>query len=804
MEIQYTGEHLLIGEIGNLFVLMAFVFGLLATLSFALATNARSENWKRLGRASFIVHAVSVIGIVGTLFTMLLNQYFEYHYVWQHSNSEMPFRYIFSSFWEGQEGSFLLWLFWHVVLGSVLLFTSGRWQAPVMAVFSSVQVFLTSMLLGVYIFEYKLGSNPFTVLLREHPDFANLPLFQHADYLDHLDGRGLNPLLQNYWMTIHPPTLFLGFASTLVPFAYAIAGLWKKEYLGWVRPALPWTFFGIAVLGIGILMGGAWAYEALSFGGFWAWDPVENASLVPWLTMVGGGHLMLIQRRKGASVFSLFFFTLITFVLILYSTFLTRSGVLGDSSVHAFTDLGMSGQLLIYLLAYFFLSVFLLVFRYREFPSHGKEESVWSREFWMFLGSLVLFIAAFQIIFSTSFPVINKVFGTNLAPSSDVIEYYNRWQIPMAVIVCLLMGAIHFLKYERTQPAKFFKSLALGTGLALAFTIAIAVLMGIVNPFILALLFASLFAVTGNTDYWLRVVKGKSRWAGPALAHAGFGLLICGALVSTSQSEVISQNTSLFDISALGENYDNQENILLMKDDTLQMGEYFVAYRGREREGINVKYQVDYYQLGKQGTLEDAFTLYPFVQLNPRMGNAAEPDTRHFLHKDVYTHVTYAEIEDKKEDEGESSEHKLQLGDTLFAKNSFLVLQSLNRQPDTTGTNLKQEDLVLGATFEVYDFQAKQFTLEPIFVIRDQRFSFSVPDSLPHAGIEILFTGIDPETESFDFDLKETDVNEREFIVMKAIIFPGINILWMGCILMGLGSIISVVHRVRMQRKHEK
>jgi cytochrome c-type biogenesis protein CcmF len=134
----------------------------------------------------------------------------------------------------------------------------------------------------------------------------SIPTFQ--------DGKGLNHLLQNHLMTIHPPTLFLGFASTLIPFAFAIAGLWKRDLKGWMKPAIPWAFFGVMILGTGILMGGAWAYEALGFGGFWAWDPVENASLVPWLTLVGGAHLLLINRRKPISAFT-------TLLLILSRSF---------------------------------------------------------------------------------------------------------------------------------------------------------------------------------------------------------------------------------------------------------------------------------------------------------------------------------------------------------------------------------------------------------------------------------------------------------------------------------------------------
>lgn len=229
-----------------------------------------------------------------------------------------------------------------------------------------VQVFLGSMLLGVYIFGYKLGSNPFT-LLRDNDQFANLPFIKMPDYLSRIaDGRGLNPLLQNYWMVIHPPTLFLGFASTVVPFAFALGGLMRKNITEWIKPALPYAFFSIMTLGAGILMGAAWAYEALSFGGFWAWDPVENASLVPWLVMVGAGHVMLVFNKRGRALLSTYILCILSFLLVLYSTFLTRSGILGETSVHAFTDLGMSGQLIFYMLFFVVLAIVMLAINWKK------------------------------------------------------------------------------------------------------------------------------------------------------------------------------------------------------------------------------------------------------------------------------------------------------------------------------------------------------------------------------------------------------------------------------------------------------
>lgn len=252
MDIAYAGEELIWGKLGNMLIMLAFTASLLSSVSYFFSLRTGDNSWKQIARKSFAVHTLSIFGIFALIFYLVINHRFEYHYVWEHSNTEMPLKYIFACFWEGQEGSFLLWMFWHTILAWILIFTAGEWESGVLFFVSMVQVFLTSMILGVVVFGHKIGTNPF-ILLRDHPDFSNLPFIQLPDYLSRIhDGRGLNPLLQNYWMTIHPPTLFLGFASTLVPFAFAMTGMLRKKYSEWVRPALPWTFFGIMILGTGI------------------------------------------------------------------------------------------------------------------------------------------------------------------------------------------------------------------------------------------------------------------------------------------------------------------------------------------------------------------------------------------------------------------------------------------------------------------------------------------------------------------------------------------------------------------------
>src|SRR5690606_9433484 len=235
------------------FVILSFGAALLSFISYFFATREpHLKSWKKLGRIGFWLNAFSIVVIASTLFYIIYNHLFEYHYACAHSSRSLPTHFIISCFWEGQEGSFLLWMFWQAVLGSILLFTAKSWESPVMTFVMLCQIFLASMLLGVEIFGSRIGSSPF-ILLR---DALNIPIFSNPNYLSMIpDGSGLNPLLQNYSMVIHPPTLFLGFASMVVPFAYAAAALWTKRYKEWIPPGLPWALFAVMILGAGIIMG---------------------------------------------------------------------------------------------------------------------------------------------------------------------------------------------------------------------------------------------------------------------------------------------------------------------------------------------------------------------------------------------------------------------------------------------------------------------------------------------------------------------------------------------------------------------
>lgn len=798
--IDYVGENLLAGQIGELLIILSFVSALISAYSYwkISAVKIGDTSWRRLARLSFRIHSIALIGFVSILFYLIYNHAFEYYYVWRHSSSDLPMRYILSCFWEGQEGSTMLWAIWNVLLANILISTTKKWEGGVLLVFASVQGFLMAMLLGIFPFDIQVGSNPF-ILLREHPDMLGLPFTSNPEYLNFVEGNGLNPLLQNYWMTIHPPTVFFGFSTTLIPFAYALTALWKKEYQSWIKPALPWTYFGIAILGLGILMGGAWAYEALSFGGFWAWDPVENSSLVPWLVLVAAAHLMLINRTKMRSMFSAFALTLFSFLLVVYSTYLTKSGILGETSVHSFAD-GLPGQLIIFLLFYLFVALLALFTRGWRFLKKSEDDAFWSREFWIFLGALVLVISAFQITLSSSIPVINALFGTSLAPPAEPIEHYNSWQLPLAVLVTFFVAISQFLKYKKTEVKPFLRQIAPAFILALLGTIGFTYLLQIEAFFINLLLFTSLFATIANADYFFRIVKGKIKKGGSALAHVGFALVILGSVLSAGNKKIISKNRSAVNLKFENNENANQENVMLLKGDTVLMEPFYVTYQQRRIEGKYVYYDMEYLKVNADGQYQKQFSLAPFIQLNEQMGNVPEPSTHHYWNEDVFTHITYADLENLDsaalDAYRDADTVKLQIGDSLYTSNAILELVDFERSIDMDSLGLESDDIALGLNIRASTMEGQSYMATPVMVIRGNQI-FSIEDEIDSLGIRFGFGGVDPETEKLSVLIAEKNRNASDFVIMQAIVFPYINVLWIGCIVMVLGTLIAVRNRVK-------
>ena len=838
--------HTAIGDIGHLFVITSFVTALISIFNFYKAEKSPlpeiQKGWMRNGQVTFILHGVAVFGIVIILFTIISNHYYEYFYAWSHSSKVLPTEYIISSFWEGQEGSFLLWLFWNVILGFIILLTNKKWAPSVMVSFAVVQAFLSSMILGVVIGDLKIGSSPF-ILLR---DAMDAPIFNIDPNYVPEDGTGLNPLLQNYWMVIHPPVLFLGYATTLIPFAYAIAGLWKKDFKGWVRPALPWALFSAAILGVGILMGGYWAYETLNFEGFWNWDPVENASLVPWLVLVASIHTMITYKKSETALKASIILVLSVFLMVLYATFMVRSGVLGESSVHSFTDLGLSGQLLLYLLSFLIISVVLAVVRWKHIPSTEKEVSTYSREFWIFMGATLLCLMGFQILLPTSIPVYNAIiqsFGgiSNLAPPADQVEFYTKWQMWFAVGLAILSGTGQFFWWQKMKKTEVKDSLLFPIVITLAVSALIIVLAGMTNIAYILLVVASVYTIIANGKIFFKIVKSNYKLSGGAIAHIGLGMMLLGILFSTGYSRTISLNESgllLTNSEEVEDNF-NQENIPLFINDPQTMGEYTLTYRGRffetydggyvkavyledtkdenakvvrreiQREdeslkigdtlrvyGANHYYKVDY--LHANGA---TFSLFPRAQINADMGGLiSSPDIKRKLTRDLYTHVSSVPDPTQEIEWSEAKTMDVTFGEKFFLNDYVTVLEDVKRVDEIEGEKLIGNDLAVRATIKVYG-DGENYILNPYYLIRDNM-AGRIPDENSEIGIKLNIANITPESNTFSLAVRTT---QKDYIILKALEKPFINLLWIGTLVLTLGFSMAIFRRYsefyKMKRK---
>lgn len=454
-----------------------------------------------LARTFFKAATGAVILALVTLLYLILTHDFRVAYVFSYSSTDLPVYYLWSSLWGGQEGTFLLWTVYVGIMGWILLRTAGQFERGNMVF---VNLFLLSVLL---------------ILLKKSP-FELMPVWR-------AEGQGLNPLLQNYWMTIHPPIMFLGFAGVVFPFAFAMTALVERKYHIWSEAARRWTLFAWSALGVSLVMGGYWAYETLGWGGFWAWDPVENSSLIPWLFLTAQVHALFIKRqRRGLLRFSLIAACL-SFWAVMYGTFLTRSGVLADFSVHSFVDLGINQFLVGGLFFFLILGSTMIIWRWRDITPEKSFSSVNSRSYLVTLGVLILSLGGTLVALGTSSPLITRLAET---PSNVGLTYYFNTMTPIAVAILLLVALFPAFRWNNglSRP-----TLLIIGGAAAAVTIAAVLVAGVTYSVLYLLLFgfaAAALVTNGFTLY--KSLIGPNRLQAGYLSHVGLALALVGATTS--------------------------------------------------------------------------------------------------------------------------------------------------------------------------------------------------------------------------------------------------------------------------------
>lgn len=398
------------------------------TLIFSLWGGfARREDLVRSGENALLAMWGFTIVAVADLIRGLVSRDFNLEYVAQYSSSTLPLHYTVAALWGGQAGSLLFWLAILSSMGAVVVLQNRHQNRPLMpfvvATLAAVALFFASLLVFV------------------------TPPFQRLAFTPG-EGRDLNPLLQNYWMTIHPPSLYLGYVGCSVPFAFAIAALVTGRLDDvWIRTTRRWTLFAWFFLSLGNLFGALWAYRVLGWGGYWAWDPVENAAFMPWLTCTAYLHSVMIQEKKNMLKVWNMVLVILTFLLTIFGTFLTRSGVI--SSVHSFTQSGLGPFFIGFLLFAAAVSLALLIWRLPALKSDNEIDSMLSREAAFLVNNLVFVAIAFTVFWGTIFPVLSEaVRGVKITVGPP---FFNRVTTPLGLALLFLMGVGPLIPWRRAS-----------------------------------------------------------------------------------------------------------------------------------------------------------------------------------------------------------------------------------------------------------------------------------------------------------------------------------------------------------------
>ncbi|MBL0215720.1 MAG: cytochrome c biogenesis protein CcsA [Myxococcales bacterium] len=360
---------------------------------------------------------------------------FSIKYVAHTSDVAMPTIYKITSFWGGLDGSLLFWVLVLSLFSTIAIAVNAKRHRDmigyVIATIMIVQVFFISLLI--------FTKNPFATSLTAAP----------------VDGQGLNPLLQNYWMVIHPPSLYIGFVAATIPFSFGIGALASGRLDDlWISSARVWMLICFGFLGLGLILGGRWAYEELGWGGYWAWDPVENAGLMPWFTATAFLHSAIIQEQRGMMKRWNLVLVCMTFFLTIFGTFMTRSGAV--QSVHAFgEDNVLALQFIVFLAVISVVSVGLIVFRSNKLASKSEFDSFYSREFAFLLNNWILLGCAFFVLFATMFPTISEALDGSRV--SVGISFFNKWMTPLGLILLFLAGAAPLLAWRKTTRERLWQ-----------------------------------------------------------------------------------------------------------------------------------------------------------------------------------------------------------------------------------------------------------------------------------------------------------------------------------------------------------
>ncbi len=774
---------------GQLLIIFALVANIVAGGCFYLVARGM-RHVESLAIRAYHALVISSLLAGAWLYYLFFSDNFAFKYVYEYSDRHQSFFYTLSAFWGGQEGTYLLWLILNCMFGYLVLRWADTLRNWAMVIYSAINLFFLLILLHL---------SPFALLSFAAPD-----------------GLGLNPLLRDPWMVIHPPIVFIGYAIASVPFSLVIAAFITRQYDDLPRKVFPWVAVAALMLAGGNILGGYWAYKTLGWGGFWAWDPVENSSFVPWIIALALLHGLIIERRSGALRRTNLLMAAFLFLLVIYGTFLTRSGVLADFSVHSFTDLGTNQYLIGFMIFFTLLTLVLFALRARELGGKPMNYDFYGREFSLFAGMVVLFLFGVVVLFWTSLPVLTTWF-TDTPRAADVATY-NSFAQPLAVVIALLLCLSPFTTFANHSTSEWKKTFFIA--LMIALVLGFGLFMGILKTdFVFAAVFAlvtlglamfaarrenlrviapsiiSLIAVAAIAwlfevrDYMQLLFFGvgaaaivsnfiviagffPARWkvAGGHLTHIGFGFTILGVLASSA--------------------FTTSEKVVIDKGKTGQAFGLTVQYNGLAGDMRQPNNEV--LLVLSHGT--DSYEARPQLYFSERMqGTMRRPFIDRSLLQDLYL----APQEVQQDDHQTSGGIILHKGESQQVGDVTLTFQAFDMGGHGTDTGMAR----FAAKIDVFA-QEKISSIEPAQAQvpgpDGQPALVAVPDSLVIGGRTYLVSldRILADQGAVQISIPGlADMGGGERIVLDISKKPLISLVWLGTSLILLGSLLTYFRR---------
>ena len=578
--------------LGSFFLLLAlalsvycFGAGWLALMGRDAASERMGETARRAGISIFFIVLLAAI----TLVTAAFQDNFSLAYIFHHSNRDLPIPYKFAVLWSGQEGSLLFWTMLLSTYGLVLRLrhkTDPRLFAHASVIIAGVQIFFLLLV--------NFAAHPFSIMTGDIP----------------ADGSGLNPLLQYPEMVIHPPMLYLGYVGFTVPFAFGLGALIMR-YPGekWIHITRRWTMVTWAFLTIGIFLGSHWAYNVLGWGGYWAWDPVENASFMPWLTGLAFLHSVMMQEKRGMLKVWNIWLVFSTFLLSILGTFLTRSGIV--SSVHAFAQSSIGTWFLAFLGLTLGVCVFVFVKNRDHLKSEHRLESLVSRESSFLFNNLLLLVACFVVLWGTFFPVLSEwIQGNKVTVGAP---FFNKVNIPIALLLLALTALGPLLSWRKTSTDSIRRNFQWpATG---AIAVAVLLLVVGVRPWQDSSYFYSLMTITLASLVLFTIASEFIRGGRVISNHTGQNLLVSISQLGRRNTRryggyIVHIGVVIVFIGIAGSAFNRDKEMEMSYGDKMQIGSYELVCRSYTQE--------DKPNYGSEWAIMDVFkggqqidTLYP-------------------------------------------------------------------------------------------------------------------------------------------------------------------------------------------------